>query len=70
MILTIAIVAYAVGVLISARILAGHLAWKWKSQLVDRPEMLDWLTAGLLGLAGGARGSKPGKRRDCHQTHA
>ena len=53
MILTVALVVYAVAALISARLLAGHLAWKWKSQFDERPALLDWVTGSLLGLAGG-----------------
>jgi hypothetical protein len=53
MILTIAIIVYAVGVLGSARLLAGHLAWKWKSQFADRPEALDWLGGICFGLLAG-----------------
>jgi hypothetical protein len=29
---------------------AGHLAWKWKSQFVERPEFWDWLAGGCLGI--------------------
>jgi hypothetical protein len=52
-VLPVVIAVYAVGVVICARLLAGHHAWKWKSQSVERPELLDWLTGWLLGLAGG-----------------
>lgn len=52
MILTIALVVYAVGAVIFARMLAGHLAWKWKSSFVERPEALDWVTGWCVGLLG------------------
>ena len=50
MILTIALAVYAVGALICARLLAGHLAWKWKSAFVERPAPLDWVAGWCFGL--------------------
>jgi hypothetical protein len=53
MILAIVLVVYAVSVLFATRLIAGHLAWKWKSRFVDRPEGLDWFGAVCFGLMGG-----------------
>ena len=51
--LPVVIALYAVCAVICARMIAGPHAWTWKSQSVDRPELLDWLTGWLLGIAGG-----------------
>ncbi|HEX4520419.1 MAG TPA: hypothetical protein VH063_12635 [Gaiellaceae bacterium] len=43
-------VAYAIGGAIFARMVAGHLAWKWKSQFEARPQFWDWLAGGCVGI--------------------
>lgn len=53
MILTVAVTLYGVGAVVCARLMAGHLAWKWKSQFVERPEALDWLGGACFGLCAG-----------------
>ncbi len=50
MFLTFALGAYAVGGVIFARMVAGHLAWKWKSQFETRPQVWDWLAGWCVGI--------------------
>jgi hypothetical protein len=47
---TVAVVVYAVGGVIFARMVAGHFAWKWKSQFAAKPEFWDWLTGWCIGI--------------------
>ncbi len=51
MLLTIALSVYAVGAVIFARMVAGHHAWKWKSQFAARPGVFDWLAGWGVGIA-------------------
>jgi hypothetical protein len=52
-VLTLALVVYALGAVVFARMVAGHIAWKWKSSMVARPEALDWLAGWCVGVLGG-----------------
>jgi hypothetical protein len=44
------VVVYAIGGVVFARMIAGHLAWKWKSQFEPKPQIWDWMAGWCVGL--------------------
>jgi hypothetical protein len=48
--LEVGLIVYAAGAVIFSRMVAGHVAWKWKSQFAARPEMFDWLAGWCVGI--------------------
>lgn len=50
MLLEVGLGVYALGGVVFARMVAGHVAWKWKSQFVARPERFDWFAGWCVGI--------------------